>query len=399
MTTAPRLFTPAFAALFAAGLAFFTAGGTVLPVASRFAAGPLHADTTGVGISIGAFAIAALVLRPVVGWASDRFGRRPLLVLGGVLTIVALLFHLVVTTLPLFVVARSLLGIAEAFFFVAVVAAVSDLAPPERRGEAINIGSLAVYLGLAIGPFLGETILAWGSFEVVWLAAAAMAGIATGLTLLVPETAPGALRQRATGERPPRTPLIHPAGFLPGFLIMTGTWGMAAYFAFLPLYTTQLGIGGAGPALALYALIVVTLRIVFAKLPDQIGAARLSAVALVGSALGLGVLGLIASPTGVYLGTAIFATGIAFLFPALVALAVGRVDENERGTVVGTTTAFVDLSFGLSPAILGLAVGTIGFGGIFVVSAIVAFGGSLLLGVLRDSLVRPVTPSPSRLPG
>ena len=399
MTAAPRLFTPAFAALFAAGLAFFTAGGTVLPVASRFAAGPLHADATGVGISIGAFAIAALVLRPVVGWASDRFGRRPLLVFGGLLTIVALLFHLVVTTLPLFVVARSLLGIAEAFFFVAVIAAVSDLAPPERRGEAINIGSLAVYLGLAIGPFLGETILALGGFNVVWLVAAAMAGIATAVTLLVPETAPGALRQRATGERPPRTPLIHPAGFLPGFLIMTGTWGMAAYFAFLPLYTTQLGIGGAGPALALYALIVVTLRIVFAKLPDQIGAARLSAVALVGSALGLGVLGLVASPTGVYLGTAIFATGIAFLFPALLALAVARVDENERGTVVGTTTAFVDLSFGLSPAILGLAVGAIGFGGIFVVSAIVAFGGSLLLGVLRDSLVRPVATSPSRLPG
>jgi MFS family permease len=399
MTPAPRLFTPAFAALFAAGLAFFTAGGTVLPVASRFAAGPLHADATGVGISIGAFAIAALVLRPVVGWASDRFGRRPLLVFGGVLTIVALLFHLAVTTLPLFVVARSLLGIAEAFFFVAVIAAVSDLAPPERRGEAINIGSLAVYLGLAIGPFLGETILAWGGFGVVWLVAAAMAGIATGLTLFVPETAPGALRQRATGQRPPRTPLIHPAGFLPGFLIMTGTWGMAAYFAFLPLYTTQLGIGSAGPALAMYALIVVTLRLVFAKLPDQIGAARLSAFALVGSAVGLGVLGLVASPTGVYLGTAIFATGIAFLFPALLALAVARVDENERGTVVGTTTAFVDLSFGLSPALLGLAVGTIGFGGIFVVSAIVAFGGSLLLGLLRDSLARPVVPSPSRLPG
>ena len=76
---APRLFTPAFAALFAAALVFFTSGNVVLPVASRFAAGPLGADATGVGISIGAFAIAALALRPVVGWASDRFGRRPLL--------------------------------------------------------------------------------------------------------------------------------------------------------------------------------------------------------------------------------------------------------------------------------------------------------------------------------
>lgn len=399
MTTAPRLFTPAFGALFVAALVFFTSGSTVLPVASRFAAGPLGADATGVGISIGAFAIAALAFRPVVGWASDRFGRRPLLVLGGLLTIAALLFHLVATTLTLFVVARSLLGVAEAFFFVAAVAAVSDLAPPERRGEAINIGSLAVYLGLAFGPFLGETILRWGGFDAVWLIAAAMAGMATVLTLFVPETAPGALRQRATGERPPRTPLVHPAGFLPGFLIMTGTWGMAAFFAFLPLYTTELGMAGAGPALALYALIVVTLRIIFAKLPDQIGAARLSGVALVGSGLGLGILGLVGSPTGVYLGTAVFATGIAFLFPALLALAVARVDETERGTVVGTTTAFVDLSFGLSPAILGLAVGSIGFGGIFIVSAVIAFGGSVLLGLLRDSLIRPVVRSAGTLPG
>ena len=399
MTSAPRLFTPAFGALFAAALAFFTSGSMVLPVASRFAAGPLSADATGVGISIGAFSIAALVLRPVVGWASDRFGRRPLLVGGGLMTIGALLFHLVATTLPLFVVARSLLGIAEAFFFVAVVAAVSDLAPPERRGEAINVGSLAVYLGLAFGPFLGETILGMAGFDTVWLAAAAMAGIATGLTLLVPETAPGALRHRATGERPPRTPLIHPAGFLPGFLILTGTWGMAAFFAFLPLYTTELGMSGAGPALGLYALIVITLRIIFAKLPDQIGAARLSGFALVGSALGLGILGLVGNPVGVYLGTAVFATGIAFLFPALLALAVGRVDETERGTVVGTTTAFVDLSFGMLPAILGLAVGTIGFGGIFVVSAVIALGGSLLLGVLRDSLIRPIARSPGTLPG
>ncbi len=394
-----RLFTPAFGALFAAALVFFTSGSTVLPVASRFAAGPLGADATGVGISIGAFAIAALLLRPVVGWASDRFGRRPLLIGGGLMTVGALTFHLLVTTLPLFIVARSLLGIAEAFFFVAAIAAVSDLAPPERRGEAINIGSLAVYLGLAFGPFLGETILGLGGYDTVWLAAAAMAGVATVLTLFVPETAPGALRSRATGQRPPRTRLIHPAGFFPGFLILTGTWGMAGYFAFLPLYTAELGMGGAGPAMALYALIVITLRIVFAKLPDQIGPARLSSVALVGSAIGLGILGLVRGPFGVYLGTAVFAVGIAFLFPALLALAVARVDELERGTVVGTTTAFVDLSFGLSPAVLGFAAGAIGFGGTFLVSAAIAFGGSVLLWARWKSVARPTIPARGTLAG
>jgi MFS family permease len=398
-TPAPRLFTPAFAALFVAALAFFSSGSTVLPVASRFAAGPLNADATGVGIAIGSFAIAALLLRPVVGWASDRFGRRPLLILGGSLTVVALLLHLVATTLAIFIVARSLLGVAEAFFFVAAVAAISDMAPVERRGEAINIGSLAVYLGLAIGPFVGETILAAAGYDAVWLTSAGMAALATVLTLLVPETAPGALRQRATGERPPRSPLLHPAGFFPGFLLLTGTWGMAGFFAFIPLYAAEIGIGGAGPALALYALIVVTLRIVFAKLPDQMGPVRLSAIALVGSSVGLAILGMTGTPVGLYVGTAVFAVGIAFLYPALLALAVSRVSEMERGTVVGTTTAFVDLSFGLAPALLGLAVGVVGLGGTFVISALVAAGGSVLLAARRGAVARPVVSAPGTLLG
>ena len=80
------------------------------------------------------------------------------------------------------------------------VAAVSDLAPPERRGEAINVGSLAVYLGLAFGPFLGETVLGVGSYTAVWLAAATMAAAATLIVLLVPETAPVLREFRSLSE-------------------------------------------------------------------------------------------------------------------------------------------------------------------------------------------------------
>ena len=48
------------------------------------------------------------------------------------------------------------------------------------------------------------------------------------------------------------------------------------------------------------------------------------------------------------------------MFPALMALAVARVDETERGSVVGTTSAFLDLSFGLAPAVLGVVAGASG---------------------------------------
>lgn len=384
------LFTGPFVALFFAALVFFIAGGIVLPVAPRFAVGPLDADAVSAGIALGAFSIASLVVRPAVGWASDKFGRRPLLLAGSGLTVVALVGHLVVGSMAGFIVVRSLLGIGEALFLVAALAAIADLAPPSRRGEAINLGSLSVYLGLALGPFIGETLLSLTSFPIVWASTALVALVAVILSAFVPETAPRVVDAAGQADRPPAR-LWHPAGLLPGFVLLCGGFGMAGFFAFVPLYATEVGLGGAGLPLLLYAGIVMVLRVVFARLPDEMGPARLAALALGLSAIGLALMAVLPGSVGLLLASAVFATGIAFMFPSLISLAVSRVDEGDRGSVVGTTSAFLDLSFGLGPAALGLAVDASGFQAAFLLAAAVAAVGTATILVRRRSLDRPVS--------
>jgi len=56
---------------------------------------------------------------------------------------------------------------------------------------------------------------------------------------------------------------------------------MSGYFTFVPLFATDVGFDGAGLPLAVYGLTVIVLRALGAKLPDQLGAARLSGVAMV----------------------------------------------------------------------------------------------------------------------
>ena len=384
---ADRLISPAFLALAAATLAFFVAAGIVLPVAPQFAKVGLGADETGVGIAIASFSLAALVMRPAVGWSTDRFGRRPLLIGGSILTVVALALHFVASTLPVFVVARSVLGIGEGFFFVAALSSGSDIAPPARRGEAISFLSLSLYLGIAIGPPIGEALVGDGAYTTVWLAAAVVAAVAAGLAFLVPESAPRALG-RAEGA--PRPPLIHPAGLFPGFIILLGLWGMAGFLTFLPLHAREVGLDGAGIPLTLYALIAVGLRVVGATWPDRFGAARLSGAALVTSTVGLAVIGLAPSSEGLIAGTIVFATGVAFTMPALLALVVARVPPTERGTVVGTATIFLDVAFGVAPVVLGLIANRAGYGPTFVVSAALAALAAVLLFVRRGSLERPL---------
>lgn len=385
-TPGDRLVTPAFIALAVATLAFFVAAGIVLPVAPTFAREALGADETGIGIAIASFSIAALILRPVVGWSSDRFGRRPLLIGGSLLTVAALALHLVADDLGMFIAARALLGAGEGFYFVAAIAAGADIAPANRRGEAISFLSLSLYLGIAIGPPIGEAALAisGGSFDAAWLAAMAVAAAAVALAFLVPESAPGVI-ERSDGPRA-RGPLIHPAGLFPGVITLLGLWGMAGFFAFLPLHARDVGMEGAGIPLVLYALVVVVLRVVGARWPDRFGAARVSGVALVIAAVGLALIGLLPSPEGLVAGTFVFAVGVAFIMPALLALAVSRVPPTERGTVAGTVTLFVDVSFGIAPAVLGVVASRVGYEPTFLFSALLAAIGSGMLLLRRRSL-------------
>jgi len=171
----------------------------------------------------------------------------------------------------------------------------------------------------------------------------------------VPETAPSLVGggNDPTKEHRPRARLIHPAGIFPGIVILLALSGMAYYLTFVPLYVRTIGVDGAGAALAEYGLIVVALRAVGARLPDRLGATLLSGSALAASAVGLATLGALQTPLGLYLGTGLFAAGIAFVMPALISLAVSLAPAEERGTVVGTATLFIDVSFGIAPVVLG----------------------------------------------
>ncbi len=165
---------------------------------------------------------------------------------------------------------------------------------------------------------------------------------------------------------------------MPGILIFLGVFGMAGFLAFEPVYVEEVGLTASLP-LGIYAGIVVVLRIAGARLPDRFGAVRLSGSALVATALGLALIGTVPTAVGLIAGTALMAVGVAFTFPALMALAVARVSPHERGTVVGTASVFLDLAFGAAPVVLGTIAGATGYGPTFLISAGLAALGCLIL--------------------
>jgi MFS family permease len=368
-----RVVTPAFLLVATATFFAFLSIGVVLPVLPRYAEGPLGAGSVGVGIAVGAASVAALLAQPPAGRLGDLRGRRPLMLGGGILMIGGAAGLVVAGHIVSVVGLRLLTGVGEALFLIGGLSIVNDLAPEHRRGEALSLYTIASYSGLAIGPVVGELTLGDDRWDAVWLLAAGAAATAGLLGLRAPETRPATAPSEGGGWLP------HRLGLLPGLVLGLGLFGMGGFIAFVTLYALEIGLDGAGPLFALFAIVVVTVRSLGAKIPDRVGPARTVRIALVALAAGLLVMGLWDAPVGLYVGTFVFSIGQALAFPAVMTLAIGRTPVGDRGAVAGTVTAFVDVAIAAGAIVLGGVADLGGYSAVFLVSAAVAAAGLVLL--------------------
>lgn len=374
----PRLLTRPFLLVMLSMLAYFTAVGAIMPTLPRYVEGPLGGGGVEVGAVIGAFALTAVLLRPFAGRTSDTRGRRILIIFGGLSVGLSILAYSFSESVVLLVFWRLVTGVGEAFFYVGAASVINDLAPDERRGEALSYFSLALFGGLAIGPVAGEIILKASTFNWVWVFAGASALFAGFVGFTVPETRP-------EGAGLTKGKLVHGAAVLPGTVLATNIWALATFSSFIVLYALQIGMDGVGPVFALNSAVIMSIRLFGARLPDKLGAKKTGSTALISVLVGMMVLGLWPATPGIYVGTFIYSIGHALAFPALMTLAISRAPASERGAVIGTFTAFFDFSFGVGAVSAGVIADALGYQGAFMGAAVVAFGGLvLLLGAARS---------------
>lgn len=373
-----RLLTWRFLAVTVAGLAYFVGWTILYPVLPRFVEDELGGTGAEVGLAVGSFGITAALLRPVAGRVGDRYGRRVLVVGGMLVVAVALLGYLVADSILMVIGLRLLFGVGEAFAFVGLATAAQDMATDDRRGEAANYFSFAVYGGVAAGPPLGEWLFD-GSYDRVWIVASlfVLGGALLGLVTPV----------GATGEARTQPGLIHREALLPGLALTGGLFGYAGFVSFVAVYARSIGLANAGLVFTLYAVLIMAARVVGAKVPDRYGALRIGSLSLVALGAGLLLVAAWATPVGLFAGVVVFAAGMAMNFPALLAVVVNRSAANERAFAVASLSVFFDVAFAAGAVVMGLIVGVAGERVAFAVGGLFALAG---LVPLRLYARRPV---------
>lgn len=379
-----QLLTPTFVRVTSAGLAYFVAVAVMVPTIPVHVQDELGGGDVAVGVSVGVFFLVAAVLRPFVGALGDRRGSRTLVVGGASFTGGMLLLYPLADSVAAFVALRAVSGLGEAAFFIGASAVISDLAPPDRRGEALSYWSVAIYGGFGLGPVLGELVRPHGHTW-VWLTSSALCALAAAIG----SGAPDGVRNTQRFEL---RSVLHRAGVLPGVVVGLGLLGYSGFLAFVPLYAKELGMDGVGGLLLAYALFILAVRLKFPWLVDRLGPIRAATIALATTGTGLAVIASFSSVAGLYAGTLVMAAGMSMVFPALMSLAVGWAPVDQRRAVIGTFTGFFDLAQGLGAVLLGVLVPFFGYRGAFLASALAA---AAALVVLRVATAGEVGPGPT----
>jgi len=368
----PRLVTPRFALVVVCGIFYFLSIGVVLPAVPRFVKDELHGGSIAVGIAVGSLFVGAVILRPLAGRIGDRYGRRLLVIAGATTVAVSMLGYALASSLGQLVAARLLTGLGEAAFFVGAATMITDLAPVERRGEAISYWSVAVYCGFAFGPALGETVQHHFGYTTLWLTAAGLGFTSAALGCFTREI------EREPNTGPPQ-PLINRRALGPGGVLFAGLVATAAFSAFVPLYVDDVGINDAAVVFVVFGVLVLLIRVFGARLPDILGGAVAGTVALVATGAGMLVMALWGTAVGLMTGVVIFAVGSAFMYPAMLLLALEGSTEQDRGSAVGTISSCFDLSQGLGSLIVGAVAAFTSYQGAFAAGTVGSVIGVVVL--------------------
>ena len=105
---------------------------------------------------------------PIGGRLADRRGRKTVHIAGMAICVVAGLLLFLPFGVAGLIFARLVVGLGDGWVFTAGVTWIVDLAPEERRGQAIGMFGLAIWGGLTFGSVLGEGVYALGGYDAVW---------------------------------------------------------------------------------------------------------------------------------------------------------------------------------------------------------------------------------------
>ena len=333
--------------------------GIIIPI-MPFYVTRLGATGSTLGMLMATFSIMQFSFAPVWGSLSDRFGRKPILVLGVLGNVLSQLMMGFATELWMLFVARALAGILSSAALPTAMAYAGDSTSLKERPAAMGLLGAAMSMGMVLGPGIGG-LLAGSSLATPFFVAAGLSLIALFLVILVlPESLPVEGRVHVNVRGPQFQDMwraLHgPMGFLL-FLAFLLSFGLANFEGVFGLYTFRRYNYGPGQVGSIMMLIGVVSAITQGVLTG-ITTRRWGELAVIRGALlctGIGFLLMLTanSFSTVLLTVAFFVFSNAMIGPSVASL-ISKQASSGQGMSMGLNNAFMSLGRIIGPVLAGV---------------------------------------------
>jgi len=321
----------------------------------------------GSGVAMGAlmaiFSLMQFLFSPMWGSLSDRFGRKPILMLGVFGNAISMLALGLSTQLWMLFAARGLAGILSSATLPTAMAYISDSTDKKSRGGGMGVIGAAMGLGMILGPGAGGMLSAI-SLQAPFYFAAVLSLIAmVAIWIFLPETLVTEKRETTVSLQGPQikamwASLFGPLAFLftAAFMIsfaMTNFEGIYAYYA-----KDRYGYGPETIGVILTAIGVVSVIAQGALTgiaTRKFGEVNVIKVSLVASVAGFLVMLLATDLTAVILTSSFFVLANAMLRPAVSSLISQRTTQGQ-GIAMGLNNAYMSLGRVIGPIWAGVVI-------------------------------------------
>ncbi len=366
--------------------------GIIMPVL------PLYAKSLGatafmVGLLSSAFALSRLFFAPYIGSMSDSYGKKRLLVIGLSLYIVFSVAYVLASDVTWLFVIRFIEGFASAMVTPVAQAYIGDIVPKGKEGEYMNLFTISLFAGNAIGPFLGGYLSDVFSFSMPFYAMGGMALIALLMVIFfVPEIkATHSKKQKNSGAIRKVLKDSKMLGVL--FYILFRSFYRFGFNTFLPLLVigfmskTDIGL-----LLSAYMVSGSLLQYPMGKLSDSYPRFKIPFV-LIGSLLSAVSMVLIfpfyKNIPMLYILSLSMGGFSALARSSVIAIRTERGRELGMGTVTGSFASFQALGQIMGPIVLGIFVDLFGLPSVFLMGGSIGIFGAVLSYVfIRDRTAR-----------
>jgi MFS family permease len=332
----------------------------------------LHASKMQVGLVVGVYTVASVMVRPFSGFTLDRFGRRTIFLLA--LIIYSLLFagYLVAISIASIIALRFAQGLTWGFTTVSGSTIAVDITPEHKRGEGIGYFAMSTTLVMSVGPVIGLFIChQWGYIPMF------VSGCFISAASLCCAYAVHLRKRFVVGKhiKLKLNSMFDKNSIRPSLNVIITMISYGGLLSFIALYGREIGIRNSSLYFLILSIGVASARLTAGKIFDKKGPRGIITLCLILLMIGFPLLAMAENEVLFYISAIIIGFGNGVIFPTFQSMVNNVADSTHRGAANSTLYTAVDLGMGFGMIMAGLIAEHISLSAIFWVSAFVSAAG------------------------